>query len=337
MVTNGVNGTGNFSANGLPYKRTILITGATDGVGKQLAREFINNKDNFVILHGRCERKCLGTLEELASDRYAYNGSTVSLGTGHDVKENGVRPPFPTNATYINADFSDFRQILKLIEKIKTSHSRINTIVCCAAILPTRRLQTRDGLEMQFQVNHLSHFAILNGLVPLLEANVPSRILTVGSMLHTMNAIDWDDVNCLKSYDKFQQYSRTMLMNHMMTFCLHRLFFKHHMEFRVTANVVDADQKTDRKGTRTSMSYTMNDISASDTHLCSHSSGIQTLVRLAEWEEYKHTSGKYYNAVGKEIPSLSEIRDVRLQNRMWQVSTEFTRRYGGETQVNNMV
>lgn len=59
------------------------------------------------------------------------------------------------------------------------------------------------------------------------------------------NPIDWDDINCNKTYDKFRQYSRTNLMNHLMTFCLHRLFFKHHM-VRVTANVIDADQRTDR-------------------------------------------------------------------------------------------
>ncbi|CAD5224384.1 unnamed protein product [Bursaphelenchus okinawaensis] len=332
MVTNGINGTGP----NCNYKRTILITGATDGVGKQLARELVNNKENFVIIHGRCERKCLATLEEFAAGPYEYNnGSTISLGSAiNGNKQNGVHHELLDNATFVNADFSEFKQVLKFIDKIKVSYPKVNTVICCAVTMPTRRLQTKDGLEMQFQVNHLSHFAILNALLPLLESNVPSRVLTVGSMLHSMNHIDWEDVNCVKIYDKFQQYSRTMLMNHMMTFCLHRLFFKHHMEFRVTANVVDADQKTDRKGAK---NYIMNDISASETHLCSHSNAIQTLVRLVEWEDYKHTSGKYYNSLGKETQSASEIRDVRLQNRMWQVSTEFTRRYGGETQQNNMV
>lgn len=41
------------------YKRTILITGATDGIGKQTALDLAAHPDNFVIIHGRTEEKCI--------------------------------------------------------------------------------------------------------------------------------------------------------------------------------------------------------------------------------------------------------------------------------------
>lgn len=60
------------------------------------------------------------------------------------------------------------------------------------------------------------------------------------------SSIDWNDINCKKGiYDKFLQYSRVKLMNHLATFYIHRLLFKHGKQFQVTANVVDADQQTD--------------------------------------------------------------------------------------------
>jgi protochlorophyllide reductase len=73
-----------------------------------------------------------------------------------------------------------------MAEEVKERYKSLNVVINCAAILAKRKLLSKDGLELQFQVNHLSHFALMNALLPLLERNVPSRILTVGSMLHSL-------------------------------------------------------------------------------------------------------------------------------------------------------
>jgi hypothetical protein len=52
-------------------------------------------------------------------------------------------------------------------------------------------------------------------------------------------------------YDKFGQYSRTKLMNHLATLYIHRLMFKHKKQFQVTVNVVDAEQRVERRTTGT--------------------------------------------------------------------------------------
>ncbi|KAI6170823.1 Retinol dehydrogenase 14 [Aphelenchoides bicaudatus] len=318
MKTNGVvNGQVYAPTQTASYKRTILVTGATDGLGKQLALELASKvRENFVIIHGRTQRNCEKTLQEIAVEQKVLA---------------------PTNVAFIVADFGDFEQVMRMADEIKQRYKSLNIVISCAATLAKRKLQSKNGLELQFQVNHMANFALLNLLLPLLEKNVPSRILTVGSMLHSLNPIDWDDINCEKTYDKFRQYSRTNLMNHLMTFCLHRLFFKHHLEFRVTANVVDADQRTDRQVYKSHVNGTMQDLSASESHLCTHSGAVNTLVRLAESPEYASISGKYYNAIGKEIDSSSEVRDVRLQNRLWLMSADYCRRLGVEPAENGVV
>ncbi|KAI1698256.1 CBR-DHS-17 protein [Ditylenchus destructor] len=132
----------------------------------------------------------------------------------------------------------------------------------------------------------------------------------------------FDDLMCEKSfYDKFAQYSRTKLMNHLATFYIHRLLFKHGKQFQVTANVVDADQKTDRRVSRTYNNH-FNALSASESHLNAHANGIQTLARLVENPEFATVSGKYFDANGKEIRKSADAGDVRLQNRLWEASKQ---------------
>jgi NAD(P)-dependent dehydrogenase (short-subunit alcohol dehydrogenase family) len=84
----------NSHSNG-QYKRTILITGATDGLGKQLAIELaLNTRDNFVIVHGRAQRNCEKTLQEIAVEQKALA---------------------PSNVAFVVADFADFKQVFKSI------------------------------------------------------------------------------------------------------------------------------------------------------------------------------------------------------------------------------
>jgi NAD(P)-dependent dehydrogenase (short-subunit alcohol dehydrogenase family) len=73
------------------YKRTILITGATDGIGKAAAIELAaKTRENFVIIHGRNQRNCERTLQEIAIEQKVLA---------------------PSNVAFVCADFSDFQQV----------------------------------------------------------------------------------------------------------------------------------------------------------------------------------------------------------------------------------
>jgi len=289
------------------FKRTILITGSTEGIGKEIALELASNSaENFVIIHGRRKEKCEETLDYL-------------------IKENRLENV--GNVEYVVADFSSFYEISRMAEEVKLRFPRLNVLIACASILNPRRVESKEGIELTLQVNHLAHFYLWNTLLSILEDNVPSRIITVGSMLHGWNPspVDWwDDIMCEKFYDKFMQYSRTKMMNHLATFYLHRLLLKHGMQFRVTANVIDVEEKLEKK-------RNSNFLSISDLHLNNnnnnHGCGVHTLVRLAEGKEYENVSGKYFDAHGKQIRPAAEATDERVQNRLWELSKEICGRF----------
>uniref|UniRef100_A0A915NVP6 Uncharacterized protein n=1 Tax=Meloidogyne floridensis TaxID=298350 RepID=A0A915NVP6_9BILA len=288
------------------FKRWILITGSTDGFGRQLAQELSANiYENFVIIHGRSEKNCQKTVKE--------------LGMEHENVGNNRRQ---RNVDFVAADFSKLSEVLKMSEVVRLRFPRLNTLIACASVVVQRKIKSHDGLELTLQINHLSHIVLFTELLPLLELNSPSRILTVGSMLHNFSSsINWNDINsegC--KYDKFTQYSLTKLMNHLATLYIHRLMFKHKKQFQVTANVVDAEKRVEKEGrtilpqyTNRTQFYSSLFPSTSEPYLYEHVNALETLVRLTEDKEFEGISGKYFDANGKELKLGASVCDVRVQ------------------------
>ncbi|KAF7632064.1 hypothetical protein Mgra_00008511 [Meloidogyne graminicola] len=230
-----------------------------------------------------------------------------------------------------------FAKVLRMAQEVCLRFPRLNTLIACASVVVQRRIKSLDGLELTLQINHLSHIVLWSELLPLLELNSPSRILTVGSMLHNFSSsIDWSDLNCEQcTYDKFAQYSRTKLMNHLATLYLHRLMFKHKKQFQVTANVVDAEQRVE-KGKQILPQYANRPKfysslfpATSDPYLYEHVNALETLIHLTEDVEFNGISGKYFDANCKELKLNAAVCDVRVQDHLWSESIAICERILG--------
>lgn len=165
--------------------RTILITGATSGLGRELARR-LATRPGHLILHGRSPDKLAELHQEL-------EGSEAVLES-------------------ITADLADLTQVGTLSDAVAELTDRLDVLVNNAGIGPgsddTRELSA-DGYELRLAVNHLAPFALTLRLLPLLEVGAPSRIVNVASGAQQIP--DLDDLHLEHAYTGSRAYAQSKL------------------------------------------------------------------------------------------------------------------------------
>jgi NAD(P)-dependent dehydrogenase (short-subunit alcohol dehydrogenase family) len=173
-------------------ERTIVITGATDGLGKGLATELAPSGARL-ILHGRDDRKGHALLEEL-------------------------EPRAGGELEWRRADFSSLDEVRDLADSL-SNEERIDVLVNNAGIGTARpREESTDGHELTFQVNYLAPFLLTRRLLPVIERSTPARIVNVSSAGQA--PIDFDDVMLEHNYSGVQAYCQSKLALVMFTFDL---------------------------------------------------------------------------------------------------------------------
>jgi len=175
-------------------EQTILITGATDGLGRAVARE-LAAQGASLILHGRSAAKGADLLAELRAA-----GATGRL-------------------SYELADFSSLEDIGKLADRILTTYDRLDVLVNNAGIgVELARQESQDGLELTFQVDYLAAYILSCRLAPLLVSSAPARIINVSSAGQA--PIDFRDVMLERNWDGVQAYCQAKLAQIALTFDL---------------------------------------------------------------------------------------------------------------------
>jgi len=89
----------------------------------------------------------------------------------------------------------------------------IDILINNAAIMACPETRIGPGWEAQFATNHLGHYALANGLWPLLEAGGGARVVSLSSAGHKLSPIRWDDVMFESEYDKWVAYGQAKTAN----------------------------------------------------------------------------------------------------------------------------
>jgi len=177
--------------------QVILVTGATDGLGKRVALD-LAAREATVLLHGRSPEKGETTLQQIRD------------ATGNQ------------KIIYYNADFSSLDEVRRLSEKILAGQKRLDVLINNAGIgaglRGSRREKSIDGHELRFAVNYLTPFLLTHRLIPLLRRSVPARIVNVASV--GQQPIDFDNVMLEEGYDGLRAYMQSKLAQVMFTFDL---------------------------------------------------------------------------------------------------------------------
>ena len=208
---------------------TILVTGATDGLGKRVARE-LAAKGATVLLHGRSPERFEGTLEEL-------RGQTSSQKVG----------------SYV-ADLSSLTAVRDLVDRILSEYDRLDVLVNNAGIIVQERKESEDGYELTFAVNYLSHFLLTTLLLPLLKDSAPARVVNVASA--GQSPIDFDDPMLERGYDAMRAYSMSKLAQIMFTLELAERL----SDTAVSVNALHPASLMDTKMVQDTFGYTMSTV-----------------------------------------------------------------------------
>ncbi|MEV7885950.1 SDR family NAD(P)-dependent oxidoreductase [Streptomyces sp. NPDC002817] len=173
---------------------TILITGATSGLGRHLAFELVRS-GHVVLAHGRDPGRTERLVGELRTegDADAFVADLASLSA---VRELG-------------AQVAGARPGLDVL---------INNAGVGAGAPGAGRELSADGHELRLAVNYLAPVTLTRALLPVLRANTPARIVNVGSV--GQDPVDFDDIEFRRGYDGFAAYRRAKFALAAHTFAL---------------------------------------------------------------------------------------------------------------------
>jgi len=267
--------------------KTILVTGATDGIGRQTALD-LARMGARVLIHGRNKEKGIRVMDEL--NRETCNEKL---------------------ALYV-ADFSSLQEVRRMADEIKREQSQLHVLINNAGSFFNDYEQNGDGLEMTFVVNHLASFLLTNLLLDLMKESTPARVITVESSAHrNIQEIDWENLQGEKSYNGFDAYALSKLAS----VCTMNQLAERLKGSGVTVNTLHPGV-IDTKLLR--MSYKLRGVSVEE--------GAETPVYLASEPEVEGVTGKYFGQkVEKRMSDLA--MDPQNWKKFWDVSEALTAKY----------
>jgi NAD(P)-dependent dehydrogenase (short-subunit alcohol dehydrogenase family) len=266
---------------------TILITGATDGLGRGVA-ERLAADGATVHLHGRDAKR-------LAAAAAAIRGST-----GNE-----------RLITHL-ADLASLEEVRALAADVERSTDRLHVLVNNAGIGSgkpdkTTRQESRDGYELRFAVNYLAGFLLTMQLLPLLRRSAPARIVNVASLGQA--PLDFDDVMLEENYSGGRAYSQSKLAQ--ITF-----------GFELGERLLGEDITVNSLHPATYMP-TKIVLEEAGHSIDSLEEGVEATVRLASSPDLELTTGRFFDRQREARPH-DQAYDREARQQLWDLSVKLT-------------
>jgi NAD(P)-dependent dehydrogenase (short-subunit alcohol dehydrogenase family) len=261
-----------------------VVTGATEGIGKQTAFELLR-KGLFVVVHGRSEaraRDAAGAIAEAAKSK------DVDIAV---------------------ADFARMKEARAMGEALAKKHPRIDVLLNNAGVFAEKRTITEDGFELTVAVNHFAHFVLTHTLLGALRAApTGGRIVHVSSGAHTGGDVDLEDLSFEHGWSGYDAYASSKLMN---------VLFSNELARRlhgtsVTSNALHPGVIA-TKLLRTGFGGGGGSLE----------SGARTSVKVATDVSLAKTTGAYFASERRAEPS-ARARDPKLARAFYEKSCALT-------------
>ena len=264
-------------------QQTILVTGATDGLGRALAAE-LAAAGATVLAHGRDEARGRETVRQI-------------------VERTGNR-----SVHWLRADLASLDEVRGLADQVIAEYRELDAMVNNAGIGTTlpgdgRRMESDDGYELRFAVNYLAGYLLTRRLLPMLEQSGPARIVNVSSAGQA--PIDFDDVMLERRYDGTQAYCQSKLAQVMFTFDLAE---------ELDSNVVTANCLHPGTYMPTKMVH-----AAGIAPVTALEQGVEATLRLVVDRQLDGVTGRYFNGRAEAAPH-PQAHDHHARRRLRELS-----------------
>lgn len=268
---------------------TVLVTGATDGLGRALARD-LAGRGFEVLLHGRDDERGKAALEEIRRD------------TGNDA------------LSWYRADLAELAQVRELADRVAADHARLHVLVNNAGIgadVPGGgvRQESVDGHELRLAVNYLAGHLLTRRLLGPLQAagsegeHGPARVVMVSSGAQA--PLDFDDLMLQRDYSGWRAYCQSKLAQILDAFDL-------------------ADELDPGVVTATALhpaTYMPTKIVPSP--ISTIAEGVAATARLAVDPQLAGVTGRYYNGVREARPDPQAL-DPAARARLRKIADDLT-------------
>ncbi|MDR8391399.1 SDR family oxidoreductase [Aliifodinibius sp. S!AR15-10] len=266
--------------------KVVLITGATDGLGKHLAQDFAE-EGAILLLHGRNNKKGQKVIQQ------------IKKATGNK------------NLSYYNADFASLDEIKQLAQKINKEHDRLDLLINNAGIgfgkPGSGRQLSKDGHELRFQVNYLAGFISTLRLLDLLRQSTPARVVNVASI--GQQSLDFDNLMLENGYSGNRAYCQSKLAQILFTVELAERLG----DAGITVNALHPATYMD-----TNMVHEAGISPANSVQ-----KGAEAVEYVATSRELEDVTGEFFN-VKQRSRANSQAYDEEARKRLWEISEELT-------------
>ncbi len=272
--------------------KTILITGATSGIGRAAAAQ-LAALGHAVVIVGRSRDKCIATVDAICRQ------------TGG-------------NVSWLLADLSSQAQVRRLAGEFRQRFGRLDVLINNAGAVYIRRVETEDGLEMAWAVNYLQAFLLTHLLLDLLKASAPARIVNLSSVFHWAAPPNLADLHERGLYIGWNVYARTRLASLLFTYELARRL----AGSGVTANAIHPGLVRTGMG-KTSGRLLRSIFRVVDLLAVPPEQGAQAVTNLAANPALEKVSGQYFSGLKPARSSPASYDRARAQ-RLWEISRTIT-------------
>jgi len=270
--------------------KTVLITGATGGIGKATAIGLAVLGAHLAITGRDRDRT-----EDVAREIRAAGGGRVEV---------------------FVADLSAQSEVRRLADEVLQSLPRLDALVNNVGGYWNTRHITADGLEHTFAVNHLASFLLTNLLLDRLKESAPARVVAVSSNAQALGRIDFDDLQGERSYSGSRAYDQSKLANVLFTYELARRL----RGTSVTANALHPGVVSTSFGAEDPGHVQRIFVPFLRPFMKDPAQGAVTSVHVTSAPDVQDVTGRYF-ANSKPKASSKRSYDKADAARLWQASS----------------